>query len=58
VPGNKKRVSVNGGFNPMWRKDGRELYFMTEDRALMAVSVQTSNAALELSPPSSLFSEK
>jgi Tol biopolymer transport system component len=58
VPGNKKRVSVAGGFNPMWRKDGRELYFLTEDHALMAVSAKTSNGALELSPPSRLFSEK
>lgn len=55
VPGNKKRISVNGGAVPMWRQDGRELYFVSTDRTLMAVSSPT---ATEISSPVRLFQTK
>jgi hypothetical protein len=32
-------VSTNGGYEPRWRADGREIYFLSEDRKLMAVPV-------------------
>jgi serine/threonine protein kinase len=32
-------VSTNGGYEPRWRADGRELYYLSEDRKLMAVSI-------------------
>jgi Tol biopolymer transport system component len=32
-------VSVNGGFDPRWRADGRELFFVTPAGVLMAVDV-------------------
>jgi Tol biopolymer transport system component len=32
-------VSINGGYEPRWRADGREVYYLSEDRKLMAVSV-------------------
>jgi Tol biopolymer transport system component len=32
-------ISINGGYEPRWRADGRELYYLSEDRKLMAVSV-------------------
>ena len=35
----KFQVSTNGGYEPRWRADGRELYYLSEDRKLMAVSV-------------------
>jgi eukaryotic-like serine/threonine-protein kinase len=35
----KKQVSTNGGYEPRWRADGREIYYLSEDRKLMAVSV-------------------
>lgn len=39
-------VSANGGFEPFWRHDGEELYFVSLDNWLMAVDVQTDvNAA-------------
>ncbi|HJU44148.1 MAG TPA: protein kinase [Vicinamibacterales bacterium] len=40
--GDKWQVSVGGGAQPMWRSDGRELYFLTLDGMLM--SVQTISA--------------
>jgi Tol biopolymer transport system component len=32
-------VSTGGGFEPHWRADGREMYYLSEDRKLMAVEV-------------------
>ena len=32
-------VSTNGGYEPRWRADGREIYYLSENRKLMAVSV-------------------
>jgi eukaryotic-like serine/threonine-protein kinase len=43
--GEKIRVSVSGGGQPKWRRDGRELFFLSEGR-LTAVEVR---AAPELS---------
>ena len=35
----KWSVSTNGGYEPRWRADGGEIYYLSEDRKLMAVSV-------------------
>jgi serine/threonine protein kinase/Tol biopolymer transport system component len=35
----KWSVSTNGGYEPRWRADGREIYYLSTDRTLMAVSV-------------------
>ena len=35
----KWQVSINGGYEPRWRADGREIYYLSEDRKLMAVPV-------------------
>jgi Tol biopolymer transport system component len=32
-------ISTNGGYEPRWRADGREIYYLSEDRTLMAVAV-------------------
>jgi Tol biopolymer transport system component len=32
-------VSTKGGYEPRWRADGQEIYYLSEDRKLMAVSV-------------------
>ena len=31
--------STDGGYEPRWRADGREIYYLSEDRKLMAVAV-------------------
>ena len=46
-------VSVNGGYEPRWRADGRELYYLAEDRTLMAVSV--SSGPITFGEPRPLF---
>jgi WD40-like Beta Propeller Repeat len=35
----KWKISSSGGYEPRWRADGREIYYLGEDRKLMAVSV-------------------
>jgi Tol biopolymer transport system component len=35
----KWKVSSMGGYEPRWRADGREIYYLSEDRRLMAVSI-------------------
>ena len=35
----KVQVSTNGGYEPRWRADGREIYYLSEDRKLTAVAV-------------------
>src|SRR5207249_2282995 len=38
-PGGKWQISTRGGFQPTWRADGRELYYVATDGRLMAVSI-------------------
>ena len=51
--GAPRQISVEGGTNPQWRSDGRELYFLS-DRKLMAVDV-SSGPGLTFKPPHELF---
>jgi Tol biopolymer transport system component len=37
-------VSVSGGYEPRWRADGRELYYLGDDQTLMAVPVSPDSA--------------
>jgi hypothetical protein len=42
----------------MWRRDGKELYFITDDQTLMAVSVKPGPESIEISTPTRLFGVK
>ncbi len=42
VPGNKQLISTNGGTEPHWRKDGRELFYMAPDGTIDSVQVYVS----------------
>jgi eukaryotic-like serine/threonine-protein kinase len=50
----KRQVSTNGGMQPRWRRDGKELFYMSFDRKLMAVDVKTG-PELEFGAPKELF---
>jgi serine/threonine protein kinase len=39
--GGKSLVSNNGGMQPRWRDNGKELFYLSPDRNLMAVQVKT-----------------
>jgi hypothetical protein len=42
VPSSKFRVSSNGGVQPRWRHDGKELFYIAGDGKLMAVDLKTA----------------
>jgi len=53
--GFKRQVSTQGGFEPQWRRDGKELFYMAPTRTLMAVGVKSNATTLEVGPPEALF---
>jgi Tol biopolymer transport system component/tRNA A-37 threonylcarbamoyl transferase component Bud32 len=54
-PGSARRVSVAGGTEPQWRRDGRELFYVAPDGTLMAVPVTSDAAAIQFGRPVPLF---
>jgi hypothetical protein len=52
----KRRVSVQGGRSPVWSRDGRELFYIDADDAMVAVSVsESAENSVTLGPPVTLF---
>lgn len=49
------QVSTAGGVEPRWRKDGKELYFYSDDQAIMAVDITDNGNALQLGTPHELI---
>ena len=52
--GAKFQISTTGGRQPRWRRDGRELYYVTNDAKLYAVDVRAA-ATFDFDPPHFLF---
>jgi Tol biopolymer transport system component len=52
--GGQRQISTEGGNQPRWRRDGKELFYLAPDRRLMAVSVKT-DVAFEADAPRALF---
>jgi Tol biopolymer transport system component/tRNA A-37 threonylcarbamoyl transferase component Bud32 len=50
----KRQVSVSGGCQPMWRKDGKELFYRTLEGKLMVVEFK-AGPALQTGVPLPLF---
>ncbi|HEU5179432.1 MAG TPA: protein kinase [Candidatus Polarisedimenticolia bacterium] len=53
-PGERLRISTSGGSTPRWRRDGKELFYLSADGHLMAVSV-TPGKELTPAAPLALF---
>src|SRR5262249_18224357 len=53
--GGKWQISMGGGDLPVWRSDGRELYFLSPEGNLMAVGVQEEGAKVTFGTPQALF---
>ncbi|MGH8772150.1 MAG: TolB family protein, partial [Burkholderiales bacterium] len=53
--GGKWQISTNGGAQPQWRGDGKELFYLSVDRKLMAVEVNGSGPTFEASVPRPMF---
>jgi Tol biopolymer transport system component len=54
-PGEKWRISTEGGINPRWPGDGKELFYMTPDWKVMSVEVKSSGEQFDAGPPAQLF---
>jgi hypothetical protein len=53
--GNTRKVSVNGGSQPRWRSDERELFYLSADDKLMATDVQARGTTLRFENVHGLF---
>jgi Tol biopolymer transport system component len=51
----KWQISANGGAEPRWRRDGRELYYLAPNNDLMAVDVDTTGDTFTSGAPHVLF---
>jgi serine/threonine protein kinase/Tol biopolymer transport system component len=51
----KWQVTANGGWGPMWRRDGKEMFYLGLDGKMMAVEVKTDAAQFEAGEPKQLF---
>ena len=51
----KKRLSTNGGRQPRFRGDGRELFYVDDNGQMMVVVLKPSGATFEFEPPKALF---
>jgi Tol biopolymer transport system component len=54
-PGGKWQISAGGGRQPMWRADGRELFYIEGARKIIAVDVETSVGTFKPGLPKPLF---
>jgi Tol biopolymer transport system component len=56
--GMKYRISTGGGEQPMWRADGKELFYLSPDSVLMRVSIDLKGGpqAPDIGPARPLFS--
>ncbi|MGH9487245.1 MAG: protein kinase domain-containing protein [Terriglobales bacterium] len=54
-PGPRVRVSTAGGTAPSWRGDGKELFYISPDKKLMAAAVDTAATPLRIGAVQPLF---
>jgi Tol biopolymer transport system component len=55
MPGAKQRASSGGGMMPRWSRDGKEVFYVSTTRFLMAVAVKTSGDSLSVGTATELF---
>ena len=53
--GAKRQISTQGGSRPRWRRDGKELYYLSADERLIAVPVRLGAGTLEVGAAEPLF---
>jgi Tol biopolymer transport system component len=57
-PGGSQLISTSGGWQPRWRRgDGKELFYLSPERRIMAVSVQSDSSRFRASTPRELLDE-
>ena len=55
IGGDRKRVSRNGGMQPKWRGDGKELFYIADDGQMMSVAVLAGGPEFEYGAAKALF---
>jgi DNA-binding winged helix-turn-helix (wHTH) protein/Tol biopolymer transport system component len=53
--GDRRMVSANGGGQPQWRADQGELFYLSADRTIMSVNVDSSASSMSFDTPRKLF---
>jgi Tol biopolymer transport system component len=53
--GLKRQVSTQGGFEPQWRGDSKELFYLTPGQTLVTAGVKSTPTTLEVGAPATLF---
>lgn len=51
----KWQISTEGGSQPVWRGDGKEIFFLAPDGTMMAVPVESSENSFRPGAPNPLF---
>ena len=51
----KWQVSTQGGVQPEWRRDGRELFYLAPDGRLRAATITRADTVFETGSPQPLF---
>ena len=54
-PGGKWQVSSGGGNSPRWRRDGREIFYLSPDSKVMATEVAAHGSSFEVGSVRTLF---
>ncbi len=55
APGGPWQVSTQGGIMPVWRRDGKELYYLNPAGAMMVAPITVTGTTLEPGTPVVLF---
>jgi serine/threonine protein kinase len=54
-PGDKHQVSVDGGFFPVWGRDGGELFYLHPSGRVMSVPIRANTPSIDVGAPRTLF---
>ena len=54
-PGGKWQISTQGGGAPVWRRDGKEIFYVADDARLMAAAVSLTASGIEIGSERPLF---
>ncbi len=57
-PGGKWQVSPEGGCGPRWRRDGKEIFYLSSDNKMMATEVKSSASTFEIRSTHALFATR
>ena len=54
-PGTAIKVSTSGGSSPVWRRDGRELFYINQTNKTMAAEIQSTGSSVTIGAVKELF---